>query len=92
MEAMTMTKASEAALLDEDDDLLSEAGKLSGVHDTRALIRMGLESLVQKLEFEKDKKELYAHLEEGLADDEAGRFITEKELFDNIDRKIASYV
>lgn len=46
----------------------------------------------QKLQLEKDRKELYTHLAKGLADDEAGRFITEEELKTHMHQALGQYV
>jgi hypothetical protein len=88
---MNMAQTADTSILAEDEDLLTEAGKLSGVQDTRALVRMALEGLVQKLEYEKDKRELYAHLEESEKQAAAGQLGPISELFEQVDRKIAAY-
>jgi predicted transcriptional regulator len=68
-----------------EQTLVQQACELSGDKDEHHVIMRALQDLVDKLQFEKDKQDLYEHLEESMADVEAGRFVTEADMDDFID-------
>jgi predicted transcriptional regulator len=63
-----------------NEALLDRACEISSLERVRQIVNDALGDFVQRCEIEQKRKELYDHIDQGIADAEAGRVLTMEEL------------